>query len=215
MTPTEQTTLVTVDLADGCAKDHCLKMAWELKHQLDPDYIRGAATMRLDGTYAEYRDARRTARRRAGHAERLGYTSHLIERSEHQTSIHEINTSKPVRQGRPMSAGYQEMPTYGPNPRYCDRHYVYTYGVMSPQAKLVAYLWLYRSGELALVSTILGHADHLEDDVMYLLYLSMLQHQWLFGGVVFYNRWNSGTDGLRFFKERVGLAETDVEWRLL
>jgi hypothetical protein len=31
-------------------------------------------------------------------------------------------------------------------------------------------------------------------------------------GVVVYNRHDSGTDGLRWFKERVGLEETRVEW---
>ena len=34
------------------------------------------------------------------------------------------------------------------------------------------------------------------------------------GATVFYNLWNSGTKGLRFFKARLGLVEGDVEWAL-
>ena len=79
---------------------------------------------------------------------------------------------------------------------------------------LVAYLWLYRAGELALVSTILGHAEHLEDGVMYRLFLGMLERQYPLGGTVVYNRFDSGTEGLRFFKTRLGFAEGDVTWAL-
>ena len=49
---------------------------------------------------------------------------------------------------------------------------------------------------------------------MYLLFLGMLERQYRFGGTVFYNRWDSGKDGLRFFKTRLGLVEGDVEWAL-
>ena len=80
--------------------------------------------------------------------------------------------------------------------------------------RLVAYLWLYRAGELALVSQILGHADHLENEVMYLLMQgvvaaeSAVDHD----GVFLYNRHDSGQDGLRFFKERCGFEPMQVEW---
>lgn len=205
---------VTIDLADGCAQDHCLKMAWELRHQLEPSYAKGAAVMPLTGTFKQFRGRHRTARRRALHALAHGYTAGLIDREDHVDDIFEINTSAESRQGRPMANAYLEAPRYGPNPKVCDRHHVYTYGVHSAAGPLVGYLWLYRSGGLALVSSILGHAYHLPKNVMYLLYLHMLDHQWPLGGTVMYNLWNSGTDGLRFFKERVGLYESDVEWAL-
>ena len=47
---------------------------------------------------------------------------------------------------------------------------------------LVAYLWLYRCGELALVSTILGHADLLEEGIMYGLFAGMLEAQFRLAG---------------------------------
>jgi hypothetical protein len=69
-------------------------------------------------------------------------------------------------------------------------------------------------GQLALVSQILGHADHLDSEVMWLLWQGMLESESLVDrdGVVVYNRHDSGTDGLRWFKEHVGLEETRVEW---
>ena len=112
-----------------------------------------------------------------------------------------------------MSDGYQEPPTFSPNPRLCNHHHVYTYGVHR-DSRLAAYLWLYRSGDLAMVSSILGHADQLADEIMYLLVTETVAAQAELGGVMFYNLHSSGTDGLRFFKERIGLAPADVEWVL-
>lgn len=113
-----------------------------------------------------------------------------------------------------MSSGYLERTDYGPLPGYpCVRHGIRDYGVLGPDG-LVAYLFLYRAGQLALVSQILGHADHLEDEVMWLLWQGMLEAESEIDadGVVVYNRHDSGQEGLRWWKERVGLEETRVEW---
>jgi hypothetical protein len=112
-----------------------------------------------------------------------------------------------------MSEGYQQRSSFGPLPRLCDEHHVYTYGV-TKDGRLWAYLWLYRSGDLAMVSSILGHAERLRDDVMYLLVTEALGDQSWFGGTAFYNLHNSGTDGLRYFKERLGFRPAEVEWAL-
>ena len=48
---------------------------------------------------------------------------------------------------------------------------------------------------------------------MYLLFAGALTRETLAGpGMVVYNRHDSGTDGLRFFKERLGFVETPVVW---
>jgi hypothetical protein len=209
---TEATTRIR--LANGCTSDQCLKMAGELELQLQA-YSRGAAIMPIPRNMDDYLAEHRTLRRRAGRAARLGYQFAEIERALHVDEIHEINTSTPERQGRPMSAGYQEAPVYGPNPTICEQHHVYTYGVAEPAGRLVAYTWIYRSGELAMVSTILGHHDHLDAGVMYLLIFGALEQQaWIGPGTLFYNLWNSGTDGLRFYKSRIGLEEGTVSWML-
>ncbi len=210
MTVTELRPLFRINLAGGCATDHCLKMAWELKHQLDPAYTHGAAVMDIDRPFLW----RKTARKRSDKAHRLGYRFQTIDRAEHEEDLYAINTSKAERQGRPMTAGYQEPQTYDDPPMVCERHHVYTYGILDKTGRLRAYLWLYRSGQLAMVSSILGHADYLQDGIMYRLFLKMVANQTKYGGTVFYNLWNSGQEGLRFFKERVGLREGDVEWLL-
>lgn len=204
---------VAVNLAAGHSEPDCLEMAWGLQKQLSNGYRRCASLMPLPHSFSRYLSEHRTARKRASRAVRLRYTAGLIDRRDHVDDIYEINTSKAERQGRPMSAGYHERPRYSPNPLLCDQHHVYTYGVLTGR-KLVAYLWLYRSGELAMISSILGHADHLEGDVMYLLTTEVIREQAELGGFLFYNLHTSGTDGLRYFKERLGLASTEVEWLL-
>jgi len=207
-------TTVTIDLAKGCASDHCLKMAWNLNHQLSENYQKGAAVMPVPRTIGDWLAAHRTARKRVVKALRAGYRYAPIDRPKHADDVYDINTSTPKRQGRPMSKGYQEQPVFSPNPMLCPLHHVYTYGVLDSDDRLRAYLWLYRSGDLAMVSSILGHADHLHQGIMYLLYAGMVEQQIKLRGTIFYNLWDSGTDGLRFFKIRVGLEERDVDWLL-
>lgn len=161
----------------------------------------------------EWLATHRTARRRARHAHSLGYRFAPIVRSAFVDDVFAINTSLPRRQGRPMSAGYRERPIFGDDVFDCDRHGVHAYGVLK-DGTLVAYAWIYRSGELALVSQILGHGDHLAGDVMYLLARGVIQAEATAnrGGFLVYNRHDSGTDGLRYFKEKTGFEPRGVEW---
>lgn len=163
----------------------------------------------------EWAAEHRTARKRAHRAERRGYTFHVIRREEHAGELYEINTSAERRQGRPMSESYTKRYEYSPLPVYpCERHQVRTYGVKSPDGELVAYLWLYVAGQLRLCSSIIGHAAHLENEIMYLLFRGMLEaEQRDPDGVVMYHTWDNGTDGLRFYKERVGLRDTAIGWQ--
>jgi hypothetical protein len=47
---------------------------------------------------------------------------------------------------------------------------------------------------------------------MYLLVQGVIEHQAELGGFLVYNRHDSGTDGLRYFKTKLGFEETEVEW---
>lgn len=194
-----------------CAYDVCTQFAKPLLDQLAEGYEE-CAVLPLTGADG-WREAHRTARKRADRAARRGYRFRVIERHTRSAEIHAINVSSSERQGRPMSAGYLQPPTTTPLPDYpCARHGVRTYGVETPDGILVAYLWLYRAGDLALVSQILGHADHLENEVMYLLVQGAVEAEAEAGGFMVYNRFDSGSDGLRFFKERTGFVPTVVEW---
>jgi hypothetical protein len=189
----------------------CAQFAWPLYKQLSEGYDE-CAVLKLEGG-STWRAQHRTARKRADRAARKGYVCKRIERHERPDEIQAINLSASHRQGRQMSAGYLLPPTTTPLPNYgCDRHGVHTYGVEDSAGLLAAYSWVYRAGDLALVSQILGHADRLADEIMYLLVQGLVVAESGRGGFLVYNRYDSGTEGLRFFKDRCGFKRTQVEW---
>lgn len=208
-------TSTAISLELDCRDDRCRQFGRPLFEQLASGRYDDCSVMRIPDTVSEWRDAHRTARKRAGRCERRGYTFCRIDRHLFSEDIHAINTSATHRQGRPMSSGYLERTEYAPLPAYpCARHAIRDYGVLGAHG-LVAYLFLYRAGELALVSQILGHADHLENEVMWLLWQGMVAAESDSDpdGLIVYNRHDSGQEGLRWWKEHVGLEETRVEWR--
>jgi hypothetical protein len=198
----------------ACDFAECAELAFPLRRQLSNGYRRGASVLKLPDEIEDWEAEHRTARKRANAAERNGYVFGKIRREDFTDDVYAINTSALERQGRPMSDGYLTRPEFSPLPAYhCARHRIATYGVLAPNGHLVAYTWVYRAGELVMFSSILGHAEHLERHVMYLLVRGALNDQIRHGeGVAFYNLHDSGTDGLRFFKERCGFAPADVEW---
>ncbi len=207
------TVATQINLEVGCTHIECAAFAWPLYRQLDTgnyDVMSVAPIQPIGEWLAEHR----TARKRAIRCGKRGYRFVNVRPEDRNEELHAINTSMPERQGRPMSAGYREPPHYTDDPVYpCTRHTVRRYGVEHADGTLVAYLWLYRAGQLALISSILGHAQHLENEIMYLLWAGMVERESAEpGGFIVYNRHDSGTDGLRFYKDRVGLAETPVEW---
>jgi len=215
----------------GCiSADECRDTAAGLHEQLACGrYDWPVSLLRLDD-FNDWHAGHRTARKRAARASRLGYYIERIERAQHIDEIHRINTSKPVRQGRPMTASYQERPSFSPLPGFpCRRHRIDQWGIFAPSLIppdqrvggeqistdpiLVGYLVAYVSGDLLMVSQILGHADHLDREIMYLLVATVLRES-PHPAVAFYNRHDSGTDGLRFFKERLGFHADRAEWTL-
>jgi hypothetical protein len=215
MTATLETTLVTINLEGACIDRGCSDLAFRFRNQLGvPNYSNGASVMELPDSLLQWRQHHRTARKRADRGARLGYRFDIIDRSQFNDDIHDINTSLSHRQGRPMAAGYHKQVNHRPLPDYpCDRHRVHTYGVLQ-NARLRAYATLYRVGDLALVSMILGHGEHLRNDVMYLLAAGFIADQVPHGGYLYYNRHDSGTDGLVYYKERLGFHAADITWTL-
>ncbi len=189
-------------------------MALERMQQLAvPKYSEGVSLMQVPGSLEDWRREHRTARKRSDRCERLGYGFAEIDRSQYAADILDINVSLPVRQGRPMSAGYHD-PSVSALPDYeCVRHNIRSYGLLYRE-RLVAYLTLYRVDQLALVSMILGHGEHLKNEIMYLLFAGVVAAQAGLGGHFYYNRHDSGTEGLVFFKERLGFQEGDVAWSM-
>jgi hypothetical protein len=181
-------------------------------------YQDGASILVLPPTFDEYWNgaAGYGTRRKVRKAEKQGYTFSRIDRDRFLDDIFAINTSLPERQGREMTDAYRTRPgPFGPLPAYaCPRHQIRTYGVLK-DGHLVAYTWLYQVGEMCLFSTILGHGDHLNNGVMYLLVAETLKDVIATAGTKYamYNMHRSGTDGLQFFKEQMGFASYWVNWR--
>lgn len=212
-------TALKIDLRDGCGPA-CAEIAGELHATLTEGwYTYPCSILRLPKTreeFADYLSQHRTMRKRDLRAARRGYTFSLILREQHVPAVYEINRSLPERQGRPMNASYNDWPVNyeSPLPEYeCQRHRVRTYGVFLEET-LCAYASIYRVGELVNVSTILGHGEHLRNEVMYALLLGVIQEEGPGGGYMLYSRHDSGTEGLKWFKERFGFAAERVEWCL-
>jgi hypothetical protein len=208
---TETLTGVRVSL-EADHEEPCASLARPLLLQLMQGY-ETCSVLAMPDSVESWREQHRTARRRANRASNLGYQFHEILREQYGADVFAINTSLDERQGRPMSRGYREEQNFLPLPVYpCHRHAIRTYGVVDARGVLVSYLWLYRAGELALVSSILGHGEHLANDVMYLLFQGVVDAESKQGGYFVYNRHDSGTDGLRYCKERWGFEATEVQW---
>lgn len=210
---------VTIRLEGDCAGSvECGPLADRVHEQLSGGgYSHACSTLPLPADMAAYLAEHRTARKRAAQAARLGYTFAPFSRENHADGIHAINVSMPERQGRPMSAGYRERPSFSPLPDYpCDRHRITAYGVRAADGTLAAYCVIYRVGDLVMFSQILGHGDHLDAGIMYLLVSEVVREQAAAGpGTAFYNRHDSGRGGgLRWMKERLGFTATRVDWRL-
>lgn len=188
------------------------------RHPEHGAYQDGCSILALPDTFDEYWEgaAGYGTRRKVRKALKEGYSFATIDRDQYLDDIFAINTSMPERQGREMTEAYRRRPDpYGPLPTYtCPRHQIRTYGVLH-DGHLVAYTWLYQVGDMCLFSTILGHGDHLNAGVMYLLVAETLRDVMAVAGTRYamYNMHMSGTEGLRFFKEQMGFRSTWVDWQ--
>jgi len=205
-------TTVQISLELGCS-DRCDAISSPLYLQLSRGY-ETCSVLEIPDSVDEWAAEHRTARKRCARAQARGYYWRELRRELHAEEIYEINTSAESRQGRRMDRAYRERQEFGPLEEFpCERHAIRCTGLWTPENELVAYLTMYRCGDLALVSQILGHAAHLEREIMYLLFAGALGREIAAGpGMVVYNRHDSGTDGLRFFKERLGFVEAPVAW---
>lgn len=209
--------MTTINFEAGHGGECAALAAAEFPQLASGRYTYPASILRLPASIEEHLAAHRTFRKRAARARNLGYRFAEVARELYEDDIYRINTSAPERQGRPMSEGYTRPVKFSPLPDYpCGRHAIRTYGVLAAgRLGLVAYTWVYRIGDLVMFSQILGHAAFLAHDIMYELMRGALAAEIAHGpGVAFYNRHDSGTPGLRYYKERVGFRPGRVDWRL-
>lgn len=143
-------------------------------------------------------------------SEKLGYTWKTFNPNEFIDAIYEIHTSSANRQGRSMDANYLVKVNEWPS----DTQNVWI-GVFNTENKLVSYIWLVLSDELALMNRILGHNDFLKDNIMYLNNLGAIsylyQHQKSVDFLM-YDTFGRTQNGLTLFKKRIGFKPYTVNF---
>lgn len=177
--------------------------------------------------------------RDARKADKLDYASRIFEHENFVPDFHEINYSKPIRCGRPMTSSYtrsvEEMggaPTVWKEltPIKCPVHWLRLWGIFKPDPgykqgdivvdqKLLGYISLTRVGNYVQYAMILGHGDYLKDGIIYRLHFAVLE--WLLSEApevrgldfVWYCNWYGGP-GLRLWKKKAGFKRGRLmgEW---
>ncbi|HRO75007.1 MAG TPA: hypothetical protein PLP27_02530 [Crocinitomicaceae bacterium] len=141
---------------------------------------------------------------------KLGYYWKVFNANEYIDAIYEINTSASNRQGRTMDTSYLTKVTKWPN----DEQNAWI-GVFNQEDKLVSYIWLVLTQELALMNRILGHGDYLKDNIMYLNNLGVISYLYEHKKQVhflMYDTFGRTQNGLALFKKRIGFKPYTVNF---
>jgi len=160
-----------------------------------------------------FKNLDRKSRQMITKAQRRGYTYREFNYNDYLQDMYEINTSKAERQNKPMTESYLEYPTpIGPELQRCDTHKYFRVGGFK-ESKMYAYCAIAFVNELAILNTIIGHADALTDGVMNGLidYLVMICEN---EGIRYLNYLtieNSG-ESLQAFKRSVGFESYEVRF---
>lgn len=158
--------------------------------------------------------ARRHLRSKARRAREAGYAFGPLDALAELEAIRRINLSSETRQGGRLPEVYSDRALLQRWAAQPGSHY----GVRAPCGTLAAYVYVRRIGEVAILDTLLGHANALPDGVMYLLVQETLttlaaapaqaRPRW-----VMYDTWIGASEGLRTFKQRIGCEPYRVRWR--
>jgi len=164
-------------------------------------------------------------------AEREGYYARPFLVQSHVHDIHAIRTSMPMRSAGPVLDYWLLKPGKIATPATqlhdfgwptCPMHWIVWWGVFLPEPghkqgevetgeRLVAFVKMWRMGDIGHYTEIMGHRDHLDKGVMLLLHRAIVR--WLIGGdvpagrgvkVLLYGALEHGRAGLLTWKKRAG-----------
>jgi hypothetical protein len=175
------------------------------------------AVLPADGRAYEY-GCSTVSRQNARYAAKHGYRYERIDRADWADDLYQIRSSAPVRQGREMPDAYMQHATYLSDAypaSYCPLHVSTVHGVIGPDDHLAGYMQVVQCGEIVRVNTILGHADKLEDRLMWLLMVEAVKwhiDECQAGFFLYYTHASGHGPGLRYFKERLGFRPAWVSW---
>lgn len=145
---------------------------------------------------------------------RCGYSFDWVDPSLFLRDIMAVNQSSMVRGGRPMAQSYLD-------PAHVKASWdgvVDMAAVVDESGAVQAYSDVVIMGQVAILSRILGHKEHLSQGVMYLLVdgiVSYLAEKRLVEGLpkwIMYDTMLGASDSLRYFKERLGFKPYHVHW---
>jgi hypothetical protein len=185
--------------------------SWHPRYKLVRLKAVGAALLPLhDITDVEdYLATRRYARRRVRRASKLGYGTEPFDPEERRGELLAIHSSIPERQGRPIDADYLDPDATwetGPHIEYLG---VFRDGV------LVAYCKVQYAGDIAAMTRLMGHGEHLDNGVMFLLTAAIVGHVTSVRPqtrYLFYDTFFGAAPGLRTFKTHLGFRPYYVRW---
>ena len=177
----------------------------------------GAAMISLQGGYTDYRlsKLRGIAKNNLKLAKKRKYSYAKIDAVSAIDEIMEINGSRPNRGGRPMDSLYFSRSKFEAILGKIGNAHV----VKCRAGKIVAYALVSNIGELWNVDYILGHGDHLNSGIMYLLMAHVIEEKFELARTagnpkwIMYDTWLGATSGLRQFKAVLGFSPYWVRWR--
>jgi hypothetical protein len=177
----------------------------------------GAAMINLQGSYADYRRSkfRPLAKRKLKSANQRKYSYAKIDAVSAIDQIMAINASRPERGGKPMLPLYLNRSKFELIVREIGNAHV----VKCPDGKVVAYALVPNIGDVWTFDYLLGHGDHLNSGVMYLLMAHVIEEKFELAKTagnpkwIMYDTWLGANAGLRQFKAVLGFSPYWVRWR--
>ena len=171
----------------------------------------------LQGSYADYRlsKLRGIAKKNLKLAKKRKYSYAKIDAVSAIDQIMEINGSRPERGGRPMDPLYFSRSKFEVILGEIGNAHV----VKCPAGKIVAYALVSNIGDLWNVDYVLGHGDHLNSGIMYLLMTHVIEEKFELAKTagnpkwIMYDTWLGASAGLRQFKAVLGFSPYWVRWR--
>jgi hypothetical protein len=177
----------------------------------------GAAMINLQGSYTDYRlsKLRGIAKNNLKLAMKRKYSYAKIDAVSASDEIMEINGSRRERGGRPMDPLYFSRSKFEVILGEIGNAHI----VKCPAGKIVAYALVSNIGDLWNVDYVLGHGDHLNSGIMYLLMAHVIEEKFELAKTagnpkwIMYDTWLGATSGLRQFKAVLGFSPYWVRWR--
>jgi hypothetical protein len=187
------------------------------KFPLIPRKSLGVALIDLQGSYADYQRSkfRPLAKRKLKAAKQRKYSYATIDAVAAIDQIMEINASRPERGGKPMLPLYLNRSKFELIAREIGNAHV----VKCPDGKVVAYALVPNVGDVWTFDYLLGHGDHLNSGVMYLLMAHVIEEKFELAKTagnpkwIMYDTLLGANAGLRQFKAVLGFSPYWVRWR--